>query len=150
MNAAMQRAACLAALVLLAGSAAQAAPPAVPRQAPGFSATMFSFDERSGEELFQHVCQACHMPDAKGAAGAAAYPALAGNPRLASKAYVLTTVVNGRKAMPAFGTFMDDRQVAAVADYVRSHFGNDYADQATPAEVHKLRPKKVSPASFEE
>jgi mono/diheme cytochrome c family protein len=102
----------------------------------------FAFQERSGEEIFQNVCQGCHMPQGQGAAGAGAYPALAGNPRLASKVYPAFMVVRGNKAMPAFGAMLDDDQVAAVANYVRSHFGNRYSDSITPAEVKALRPAK--------
>jgi mono/diheme cytochrome c family protein len=134
---------------LISGAAADPAP--APAQ---FSASMWRFDQRSGEALYQNICQACHMPDARGAngaqAGAGAYPALAANPHLASKVYVLNTVMNGRKAMPEFGSMLDDRQVAAVANYVRSHFGNTYADTALPAEAAKLRPRRPSPNSYEQ
>ena len=47
----------------------------------------------------------------------------------------------------ALSAMLDDDQVAAVAKYVRSHFGNQYTDQVTPAEVEALRPKK--PAASE-
>jgi mono/diheme cytochrome c family protein len=100
----------------------------------------FAFQERSGEEIFQNVCQGCHMPQGQGAAGAGAYPALARNPRLGSKVYPAFMVVRGNKAMPAFGAMLDDEQVAAVANYVRTHFGNNYSDGITPAEVKALRP----------
>jgi mono/diheme cytochrome c family protein len=102
----------------------------------------FKFQETTGEAIFQGVCQGCHMPQGQGAAGAGAYPALAGNPRLASKAYPAFMVVNGNKAMPSLGAMFDDDQVAAVVNYVRSHFGNSYTDQVTAAEVKALRPKQ--------
>lgn len=145
-------------LLLLLGAVACAAGadpvPAPPAAAPQFSASQWRYDQRSGEALFQNICQACHMPDARGAngaqAGAGAYPALAGNPHLASKVYVLNTVMNGRKAMPEFASMLDDRQVAAVVNYVRSHFGNAYTDVALPAEAAKLRPKHPSPNSYEQ
>lgn len=128
--------------------------PAPPATAPQFSASMWRYDQRSGAALFQNICQACHMPDARGAngaqAGAGAYPALAANPHLASKVYVLNTVMNGRKAMPEFASMLDDRQIAAVANYVRSHFGNAYTDVALPAEAAKLRPKHPSSNSYEQ
>ena len=105
-----------------------------------FSSGM-TFQERSGEAIFQNVCQGCHMPQGQGAVGSGAYPALAGNPRLASKVYPAFMVINGNKAMPSFAAYFDDDQVAAVANYVRSHFGNQYTDTITPAEVKALRPK---------
>jgi len=102
----------------------------------------FSFQERSGEGIFQTVCQGCHMPQGQGAVGAGAYPALAGNPRLASKIYPAFMVIHGNKAMPSFAGMLDDDQVAAVANYVRTHFGNNFSDTVTPAEVKALRPAK--------
>ena len=39
-----------------------------------------NFEEVSGDELYHAICQGCHMPDAQGAKGAGAYPALANNP----------------------------------------------------------------------
>ena len=102
----------------------------------------FTFQERSGEEIFQNVCQGCHMPQGQGAVGAGAYPALAGNPKLSSKIYPAYMVVHGNKAMPGFAGMFDDEQVAAVVNYVRTHFGNSYQDVLTPAEVKPLRPKQ--------
>jgi mono/diheme cytochrome c family protein len=49
-------------------------------------------------------------------------------------------VVNGSKDMPPFGTLLDDKQVAAVVNYVRSHFGNSYPDTVSPADVKSARP----------
>ena len=101
-----------------------------------------AFPQRDGESIYRDVCQGCHMPEAQGAVGAGAYPALAGNVRLASKIYPALVVINGRKAMPAFAGLFDDAQVAAVANYIRSHFGNHYPDAITASEVKALRPKK--------
>lgn len=105
----------------------------------------------SGEEIYQHVCQACHMPDGRGAQGAGNYPALAENPKLASASYTATTVLLGRRNMPHFAPqndlsgleafvvmHLDDAQVAAVVNYVRSHFGNHYTDELTAADVAAL------------
>lgn len=99
----------------------------------------WTFDQRDGEAIYKAVCQGCHMPDARGASGAGNYPALAQNPRLAAKTYPALLVVNGYKAMPPFGHALDDAQVAAVVNYVRTHFGNTYADALTPAEVKAVR-----------
>jgi mono/diheme cytochrome c family protein len=49
-------------------------------------------------------------------------------------------VVNGSKGMPPFGKLLDDEQVAAVINYVRSHFGNSYPDSISPADVRSARP----------
>ena len=100
--------------------------------------TGFTFGEHGGEELYANVCQACHMPDGKGAAGAATYPSLAADKKLEVSAYPLTIVVNGRRAMPPLGQLMSDDQVAAVVNYVRTHFGNDQ-DAVTAEDVKAVR-----------
>jgi mono/diheme cytochrome c family protein len=88
------------------------------------------------------------MPDAKGAVGAGAYPALANNPNLASPVYPAVVIVNGQKAMPAFGGYFSDDQIAAVINYVRSNFGNHYADKITPDQVKSVRPVKAQSAEM--
>ena len=93
----------------------------------------------SGEEIYRHVCQGCHMSDGKGATGAATYPALAGDPRLAAPTYHVLRVLKGQGAMPPFRTALDDQQVADVVNYVRSSFGNSFKGKVTPAEVKALR-----------
>jgi mono/diheme cytochrome c family protein len=98
------------------------------------------FTEQGGEAIFKNVCQGCHMPDAKGAVGAGMYPALAKNPKLEVAGYPVSVVVNGQKAMPAFGGMFSDQQVADVVNYVRTHFGNTYKDKVTPADVKAVRP----------
>lgn len=124
---------CLAAL--LAAGPARAAEPA-----DGSFQSVTRFMERNGEAVFVHVCAGCHMPDAKGAIGAARYPALAQNAKLAVASYAVFMVTNGRAGMPAFARLLDDDQIAGVVNYVRTHFGNDYKDAVTPADVNAVRP----------
>jgi len=97
------------------------------------------FPQQGGEAIFRGICQDCHMPDAKGATGAGMYPALAHNPKLEIAGYPLSVVVNGQKAMPAFGPMLSDQQVADVVNYVRSHFGNHYNDKVSPMDVKAAR-----------
>jgi mono/diheme cytochrome c family protein len=97
------------------------------------------FPQKDGEALFRSICQGCHMPDAKGAKGAGMYPALAGNANLEAAAYPVTVVVHGRKGMPPFGDYLNDAQVAAVVNYVRSHFGNSYQDGVSADDVKAVR-----------
>ena len=92
--------------------------------------------------MFTAVCQGCHMPDGKGAAGAAAYPSLAGNSNLEASSYPVTIVVRGQRGMPGFGYLMSDDQVAAVVNYLRTHFGNDYRDAVTVEDVRAVRPSR--------
>ena len=98
------------------------------------------FMQRDGEVIYRTVCQSCHMAAAEGAVGAGAYPALANDPKLAAAGYSVLVVINGSKGMPPFGALLDDEQVAAVVNYVRSHFGNSYPDNVSPADVRAARP----------
>jgi mono/diheme cytochrome c family protein len=98
------------------------------------------FAADSGERLYQSICQGCHMSGGVGALGAGEYPALAANPKLAAGPYVAMMVVAGRGGMPGFGELLDDRQVIEVVAYVRSNFGNEYADALTVEDVRSLRP----------
>ena len=41
--------------------------------------------------------------------------------------------------MPPFGEMMTDAQIAAVVNYVRTHFGNDYSDAVTASDVKAMR-----------
>jgi mono/diheme cytochrome c family protein len=115
-----------------------------PFAAHGQSAAHFSpafrFTEQSGEQLFANVCQGCHMPDGKGAAGAGTYPSLSGNKNLEAGGYPVYVVVRGQRAMPPFGVMMSDDQVAAVVNYLRTHFENDYKDAVTAEDVKVVRP----------
>jgi mono/diheme cytochrome c family protein len=133
----------IATLLLTAGAAALAW-----ADNTAFNATATPGDT-SGEDLYRHICQGCHMSHGEGAIGAGHYPNLAGNSTLASWQYVALTVLGGRKGMPAFSAAADqewdgptvhlsDAQVAEVVNYVRSHFGNSYKDRVTASQVTKL------------
>ena len=98
------------------------------------------YPQQTGEAVYKGICQGCHMPDARGAVGAGAYPALAGDTRLQSSAYPALVILHGQKAMPSFGDSLSDAQIAEVINYVRSNFGNHYADKLTPEAVKALRP----------
>lgn len=100
----------------------------------------FKFTEVSGEQLFASVCQGCHMPDAHGATGAGSYPSIANDSNLEAKGYPVTIVVRGQRGMPSLGWMMTDDQVAAVVNYVRTHFGNQYRDAVTVEDVNLVRP----------
>lgn len=111
-----------------------------------------SLKTANGEQVYQHICQGCHMPDGKGAVGAGRYPAFAGNPTMASAQYMALTVLNGRRDMPGFaadhtanGKFfgkvsLTDEQVAGVINYIRTHFGNSYKDSLSAADVAAMHP----------
>ena len=114
-------------------------------QSNGFSASEpalsagFEFTEKSGEQLFSSVCRGCHMSDGKGAAGAGTYPSLAGDRNLEASGYPVHVVVNGLRGMPPLGSMMSNDQVAAVVNYLRTHFDNAYQDAVTADDVKAAR-----------
>jgi mono/diheme cytochrome c family protein len=116
------------------------AAPAVAQSPDARFANPARFMAATGEGLYADICQGCHMPDGVGAAGAGTYPALAGNPKLAAAGYPLALVIRGRNGMPPFGDLLTDSQVAAVVNYVRTHFGNQFADEVTAADAKAARP----------
>jgi mono/diheme cytochrome c family protein len=99
----------------------------------------YRFVEMSGEELYVNVCRGCHMVDAMGASGAGGYPSLVANRNLEASGYAIDLVLNGRRAMPPFGEMMSDDQIAAVVNYLRTHFGNSYQDAVTARDVQSAR-----------
>ncbi len=131
------------ALLVAAGSA-----PVLAQQLGSFCVP--ALKSADGAQIYAHICQGCHMPGGKGAVGAGHYPALAGDRALSSASFVALTVLNGRRNMPRFarradaGEFyfalpvLSDAQVAAVTNYVRTHFGNHYRGKITAAEVKAL------------
>ncbi|HEY1454141.1 MAG TPA: cytochrome c [Roseiarcus sp.] len=138
----------VARLALALVTAAAVGAPALSDDAVANSAPMsrgWVFSEQGGADLFANVCAACHQPDAKGAAGAAAYPPLAADKKLASTDFILTVLFGGRKAMPPFGRMLSDEQVADVVNYVRTHFGNSYPVALSAAQVAAARRRTAEP-----
>jgi mono/diheme cytochrome c family protein len=134
----------LAACLIVCGSTACRAD-----DSSGIALATSSLGELTGEQIYGHLCQACHMPGGQGAAGAGFYPRLAGDPALKSWQLVALTVIGGRNGMPGFGlppalarklrsAALSDAQIADVVNYVRSHFGNHYKDTVTAAQVAAL------------
>ena len=97
------------------------------------------FSEQTGEALYTNLCQACHMSDGKGAAGAGRYPSLVRDEALKANGYAVSLILRGHKAMPPFGRMLSDDQVAAVVNYIRTHFDNDYTDAVTAQDVKDAR-----------
>lgn len=109
-------------------------------------------ESMNGRQIYENICQGCHMADGGGAVGAGHYPALAKDPTLASRQYMAITLLMGRRNMPAFGekhaigfggppVALSDAKIAAVINYVRTNFGNHYKDSITAAEVGALDQK---------
>lgn len=79
-----------------------------------------------GEVVFRRTanCAGCHGNEGQGGFG----PALAGNDYLAGVGGVIGIILGGFEdhGMPAFADDLNDREVAAVATFVRNAWGNDY------------------------
>ena len=126
----------LAAAPVIAQKAARTNAPVMGGDSAG-SATRSSLPAE-GEGLYRGICQGCHMPDGKGGTGAGTIPALAGNPRLASPAYVMLMVAQGRGDMPGFADMMNPAQIGEVTRYVCTHFGNKCQGDTSPETVKRV------------
>ncbi len=103
----------------------------------------------TGQAIYNDRCNACHVTDGSGIARL--YPRLAGAPLVQADdpTSIIRVVLAGSQAgatsaaptgpvMPAFGTILNDTQVAAVADYIRNSLGNA-APKVDADAVKKLR-----------
>jgi mono/diheme cytochrome c family protein len=104
-----------------------------------------------GEAIFVDQCSACHLM--RGQGQALAFPPLARSASLqqTDPTTVVHLILAGAQAaptraqptaftMPAFAWKLDDKQVAAVATYVRNQWGNA-APAVAPDQVARLRSK---------
>ena len=89
-----------------------------------------------GAAIFSKNCAACH--GAKGTGGVG--PALAGNPRINidNPTPMLTTIVQGRNQMPSWRGQLSASDIAAVASFVRSSWGN-HVPAVTVQEVAAIK-----------
>ncbi|MBV8148690.1 MAG: c-type cytochrome [Candidatus Eremiobacteraeota bacterium] len=78
-----------------------------------------------GASVFAKNCAACHGANGTGGIG----PALAGNPHvnIANPTPMLTTIVQGRNLMPSWRGQLAASDIAAVASFIRSSWGNNVA-----------------------
>ena len=125
------------ALAALAAASLCRAAPALADAASSAGAS--TIQAATGQQVYQHVCQGCHMANGQGGVGAARIPALAHNAKLESSGYPVYVVLNGLGGMPWFNGTLSDQQVAAVITYVRTHFGNDYKNAVAPADIAAVR-----------
>jgi mono/diheme cytochrome c family protein len=99
---------------------------------------------KTGEEVYRTYCQACHMADAKGAVGAAAFPPLAKNERLGTTAYAAYIIANGKGGMPWFKDALSKDQAQKLLTYLRTSYGNDYKEPVTAADVEAFGQRPTS------
>ena len=79
-------------------------------------------------------CYACHGEYGYGGVG----PRFRQDHFLALTDYVVGQILIGRGVMPSFANTLDNKQIAAVASYIRSSWGNDFGD-VKPEEVAQVR-----------
>jgi mono/diheme cytochrome c family protein len=104
-----------------------------------------------GAHVYAANCQGCHQ--AAGHGLATIIPGLAGNDSVmaADPTNVIGAVLNGLgpwnhgPAMPSFAAGLSDTEIAAVANYVRTSWGNHATANATPADVMAAREMAVVP-----
>jgi mono/diheme cytochrome c family protein len=107
----------------------------------------------AGAAIYQDLCSACHRQDGKGVPNM--FPDLAETATVKANdpTTVLRVVLQGAQtvstereptgpAMPGFGWQLNDAQIAAVATYVRNHFGQ--APAVDEAEVRKARSQEAT------
>ena len=75
----------------------------------------------TGGQVFMGAhCNICHGQMGSGGAG----PALRNNRMLRVTDYVIAQILLGRGIMPSFADKLSDQEIAAVASYIRSNWGN--------------------------
>ncbi len=128
-----------------------------PRPTPASDATQrltaAKVDPNSGERLFLDNCSACHFVDGKGAPPA--FPPLANNTLVNADdpAGMIHVILAGSRlpstpyapsdlAMPNFDWRLSDDEVANLATFVRSAWGNQ-APAVKPDQVSKVRERVV-------
>jgi cytochrome c oxidase subunit 2 len=73
-----------------------------------------------GAQTFAGACSPCHGLSGKGLIG----PPLEGNATVAQRDRLVQIVKNGRNAMPPVGRGWDERQLNALAEYVKKRFAS--------------------------
>jgi cytochrome c oxidase subunit 2 len=102
----------------------------------------FNIDDlkQRGERVYAANCVACHQPTGKGAPPA--FPPLDGSRMvLGPQETQIKLVLNGKPntAMAAFGTQLNDVELAAVITFTRNNWSNKTGQVIQPSEVKALR-----------
>ncbi len=93
-----------------------------------------------GEKAYNTTCAACHQANGEGIPGA--FPGIKGSAVSTGPMDAhLDMVLNGKAgtAMAAFGSQLNDIDIAAVITYERNSWGNDTGDLIQPSEVKAAR-----------
>ncbi len=132
----------------MGGPTSATAPASAPAAATP-AAGGYTYDAAKGKQLFTANCSACHQTTGEGIPGA--FPPLKGNPAVddADPTLHLETILHGAhgktiagvqygSVMPPFAGQLSDADIADIANYERSSWGN-HAKPVTPADVAKVR-----------
>ncbi|MBL8645410.1 MAG: cytochrome c [Rhodospirillaceae bacterium] len=118
----------------------------------GVTQTIAEKDQRAGETLYTIHCGTCHLPTGLGSTpgselgaplvGSAVVqgndPSTLINIILNGTEVITPAPAKGWKNMKAFGNLLDDDEVATLANYLRTSWGNQ-GGKVTPAQVAKQR-----------
>jgi mono/diheme cytochrome c family protein len=124
------------------------APQSNPQPAP-------AADVSEGAAVYADNCARCHGANGEGVSNN--FPNLAGNPAIVDgPADDLASMVlggfgpwhNAQSAMPAFAN-LPDEQIAAVANYIRTSWGNHGSGDTTAAQIGALRASVAVPVTLD-
>lgn len=91
--------------------------------------------DHAGARVYSEAgCVVCHGGLGYGGAG----PAFRGERLLSADTYVVGQILIGRGIMPSFADRLSDAEIAAVATYIRTSWGNDFG-AITPESVAAIR-----------
>jgi len=95
-----------------------------------------------GEAVYNRVCVACHQSNGKGMPPM--FPSLVKTPITMNKDFIadhISVVVNGVKgtAMQAFGSQLNEVDLAAVITYERNAWGNNTGEKITPKDILEFK-----------
>ena len=87
-------------------------------------AALFAALMDEGQDLFRRNCAQCHGANGEGVNG----PELDGAPILSSRSGTIGIIISGFEdhGMPAWGPVLDDREIAAVATFIRNSWSNSH------------------------
>jgi mono/diheme cytochrome c family protein len=118
----------------------------------GTTQTIADADQRAGETLYTIHCGTCHLPTGLGSVpGSELGASLVGSAVVQGNdpSTLINVILNGTvvvtpapekgwKNMKAFGNLLDDDEVATLANYLRTSWGNQ-GSKVTPEQVAKQR-----------
>lgn len=117
--------------------------------APDDAASTHPIAVQDGAEIYMTRCMSCHQANGAGVPGV--FPPLSGSEWVTEdKGRLIRIILNGvtgemevdgdtyNGAMPPWGSFLDDEDMAALLTYIRTSWDNE-ASEITPEEVQKVR-----------